>query len=227
MTILAIGDSFTFGAELNDCPGPEELSINCRQYWNPERTHMLEAKPSQFAWPALLSQRLNTDLVNLGLIGGSNDRIFRLAVTESSKKHYDLVICAWTSVNRLDISYQGEECPVTANVPVWPWVKSYYADHYDQNRVTEKWLSQLLTLQSYFKIHNQKYIFVNAVKNIIFSDYDYLKKQIDFTHYIDYEHSFQDWCNDLPRGPGGHFLEQGHQLVSDRLFEFVKNNNLL
>jgi lysophospholipase L1-like esterase len=221
MTILAIGDSFTFGAELPDVP--KFLGTSGRHFWNDQTLELIDARPSQFAWPELLAKKLNQQVNNLSAVGGSNDRIFRLAVNESSLSCYDLVICAWTAVGRLDISHNGEECMVSSNVPVWPWVKAYYADHYNNLQEQQKWLSQLICLQSYFQQRNQKYIFVNALKNQIDSKYNYLVQQLDHRYFVNWHGSFQDWCKNTSRGTGGHFLEDGHRLVAERLYKFLSD----
>jgi lysophospholipase L1-like esterase len=221
MTILAIGDSFTFGAELPDVP--TTLGLSGRHFWNEQTLASIDVKTSQFAWPELLAKKLNQKVNNLSAVGGSNDRIFRIAVNESSLSRYDLVICAWTSLGRLDLWFNGEECMISPNVPVWPWVKIYYSDHYNKLQEQQKWLSQLICLQSYFQQKNQKYIFVNALKNNIDPGYNHLVQQLDPRYFVNWSGSFWNWCKDLPCGPGGHFLEEGHQLVAERLYKFLSD----
>ena len=80
--ILAIGCSFTHGAEL-----PDET----------------EDHPSQFAWPQLVANRLDANITNLGLNGGSNSRIFRLAVEQAAKKSQIGRAHVWNS-SHTDIS---------------------------------------------------------------------------------------------------------------------------
>lgn len=215
MTILAVGDSFTFGAEL---PGiPADLGIFGNDYNNQQ------IDPSPLAWPQLLADRLKQPVTNLGLSGSSNSRIFRRTVEACALDRYELVICSWTSLDRLDVTYSGKECTTTAGNPVWPWVKSYYLDHYTTEHATQTWLAQILALQSYLKQCQQQYIFVNSIRPMISKKYSHLVNQIDFDHYLDWNNSFQDWTCGLPRGHRGHFLEEGHVIVAQRLFEFYQN----
>ena len=129
MTILAVGDSFTFGAELSDLPSPVAGFFG-NDYYDYDTNQVRPMAPSNLAWPALLAQRLGQDLDNHSVIGGSNSRIFRRAVLDHSAKPYSLIICAWTQLPRIDVAYENKECPVAANNPKWPWIKNYFADHY-------------------------------------------------------------------------------------------------
>jgi hypothetical protein len=225
MTILTLGDSFTFGAELQDVPS--SLAPTGQHQWDDQNQQLIPVNPSKFAWPSLLGEKFNQEVENMAVVGGSNSRIFRRAVASGIEKNYDLIICAWTSIARLDISYQGQECVLIAGNPVWPWAKTFFADHFEFNQEIEKWLAQVLALQSLFKIRNQKYIFVNALKNNVMPEYNYLVQHIDKEFYLDWDRGFQAWCKHSPRGPGGHFLEQGHELVANNLENFIKQKNLL
>ena len=225
MTILTLGDSFTFGAELQDVPS--ELTLTGQHKWDYQNLQSIPVDPSKFAWPSLLGERFNQEVENMAVVGGSNSRIFRQAVASGIKKNYDLIICAWTSISRLDISHQGQECVITARTPVWPWAKTFFADHFEYNQEIEKWLAQVLALQSFFKTRNQKYIFVNAINNNVIPEYNYLVQHIDKEFYLDWNSGFQAWCEHSPRGSGRHFLEQGHQLVANILENFIKQKNLL
>lgn len=226
MTILAIGDSFTFGAELPDVPAVT-FQISGRHYYNEEQKQTCEIMPSQLAWPALLGRELDLPVENKGLIGGSNDRIFRLAVSLTAKKKYNLVVCAWTAVGRLDISYRRQECAITPGFPCWDWVKTYYADHYNPDQEMQKWLAQIITLQSYFQIQGQPYVFVNSIRNSLDARWTNLAQKIDCSRYLGFNSSLREWCWGLPQGPDGHFLEQGHELVAKRFLKFVTDNDIL
>lgn len=224
MTILTVGDSFTFGAELSDVP--EYLDATGQHYWDNAASAFVKATPSQFAWPALLAQKLKQPVDNHGVVGVSNDRIFRHTIATTAQNQYSLVICAWTALERLDISYQGREVCISAGNPGWDWVKLYYADHYDQTKETEKWLVQILGMQSYFQQRNQKYILINTVPITKFPIHNYLINQIDFDYFFNWDSSMQHLCKDVPKGKSGHFLEQGHQIVANQLYEFIKQSKI-
>lgn len=216
MSILVIGDSLSFGSELLDMP--EHLGI----YGNNNADNGDLIQPSQYAWPSLLSKQLSIDVVNLSIAGGSNDRIFRLAVNESTINKYDLVICAWTSIDRFDFSYKGKDFPLTAGVDVslnFPWFKQYLADHYDSLKNQQRWLAQLISLQALFKQRQQPYLFVKSCDVSVNNSLSQIAKEIDEDNCVGWESNMVHWCAGLPFGKHGHFLEQGHEFVADRFID--------
>lgn len=90
-TLYVNGDSWTFGQELQD----ETVGDLTYKFYN--------------TWPWHVAQELKIpQLVNEGLGGGSNDRIFRKTIDyiRSYKGNYNelLVIVAWTTYERIEVS---------------------------------------------------------------------------------------------------------------------------
>jgi hypothetical protein len=224
MTILVIGDSFSFGAELSDQPPANYIDDYGLTWRSPTATESQPLTPSVYAWPSLLETMSGHQVVNMSLVGGSNGRIFRLATMESLTKKYDMIICAWTSHSRQDWSYNGRELPVSAvmaTAPRFPGVKEYYKTHYDDKLAQMATRSQILALQNHFKFIKQSYRFVNTFSlNLEFKDHKY----VDTANYIQLHDTMLQWCKNLPSGPGGHFLEQGHQLVANTIYEHIKRD---
>jgi hypothetical protein len=211
--ILALGCSFTYGAELAD----ETLT-----------------SPSQLAWPSLLANKLSANVTNLGRNGGSNSRIYRLAVENTLKHDYDLVICAWTDIMRLDITYQGEEMPVTINSS-WidkdfSYLKTFIVNHHDERHILQTWMTQVLTLQEFFKRKNQKYLFLNMPgtfykHHLEIQQLEYFIDSIDSKYFMGWDEGrgMVDWQGDCPLGPAGHPLEIGHQRIANKIYEHISN----
>jgi|LakMenEpi03Aug12_release.lakeMendotaPanAssembly.Ray.scaffolds.fasta_scaffold49262_3 lysophospholipase L1-like esterase len=219
MSILVIGDSLSFGSELSDVP--EHLGL----YGNDNAADGRTTQPSQYAWPSLLAKRLGTTVDNLSIAGGSNDRIFRLALSKSVKNKYSLVICAWTTVDRFDFSYQGKDLPLTAGADAslhFPWFKQYFVNHYDSTKSQQRWLAQLLSLQAFFAQQQQPYLFAKGCKVVVHESLNYLSRKIDTKYCVNWESDMMSWCVALPQGENGHFLEQGHQLVADRFIDKIQ-----
>ena len=206
--ILTLGDSYTYGYELSN--------------------------PTKDAWPVKLADSLACDVKNLGIPGGSNDRIFRLAVSELVRNTYDIVICAWTEVSRLDLTANGQEFQVTG-ASTWhhdrfPWIKEYYANHYSERHAVETWLTKVIALQEFFKARKQKYIFVNMNCNWDHANYykelglEHLVNSIDKTYYPGWDigEGLSGWQGDCPKGPGGHPLELGHQRIAEKFYEHIR-----
>lgn len=226
MTILVVGDSLSYGAELPDLPSAH-AGIFGNDFWDPTALQAHEHPPSSLAWPQLLATRLAHPVHNLSLIGGSNSRIHRVTMSAVAQHSYDLVICAWTQLTRIDVTYQGRECPVAANNPKWPWVKNYFADHYSTEQELERQLALVLSLQSFLQAQAVPYVFVDAIRWLHGRNrHDHMLKLVDLEPYAFWGTSLMDMSADagVPHGWGGHFLEAGHELVAEHLFDFVHSN---
>jgi len=214
MKLLAIGDSFTHGLELPDCPIHEGSATSA---------------PSQLSWASKLASDLGYELTNLSIPGGSNSRIFRLALDKSLKNSYDLIICQWTEISRIDWQLNQRDFPVTANSH-WlhkqvPAVDQYYKNHYNDDHAMQTWLAQVVTLQNHFKQQGQSYLFISmqGFKNIK-DRFRHMAQAVDPEFYIGWPHGgLTEYMGDCPKGPAGHPLELGHQLITEHVKKYIRN----
>lgn len=219
MTILLVGDSYAYGSELKDSP--------LTSWRDPGK---ISHPPSQFCFGSLYAKAVGQDIENYSLPGGSNDRTFRYVIEKSLEKKYDLIICVWTTLARMDMTYMGVDMPITyANTEYFkdsfPWFKQIYLNHHDPIKEAQSWFAKLITLQSHFNLIKQNYVFMNSC--IPASDFKHIPKSkdrfIDRKKFIGYkDKSLMEWCSHLPQGAGGHFLEEGHELVAKKMLEFIK-----
>ena len=217
MKILALGDSFTYGSELPDC---DEFAPGFG--WNKL------PPPSSLSYPALVADTLGATLTNLSMPGGSNSRIYRLAVDAVCKEKYDIVICGWTEIARMDLQFANKDTPASANTMSYahkkfPWLTSYYKLHYNDIQAYQTWLAQVIGLQSYFKSINQQYVFA-SIQGLpaIDSQFNHLVGQVDKDHYIGWPRTgMTEWMGDCPKGPRGHPLESGHQRIAEKINEHI------
>jgi hypothetical protein len=236
MTILAVGDSFTFGLELSDLPSNAmDLFGN---YLDDTNQNPRPAEPSKLAWPSLLANTLGHDVVNISTPGASNDWIFKKTVEHVLKNRYDFVICAWTTIDRYNFSYQQQELQLSASnrsVTDWfPWFKDFVTDHHDFKISYDTWICRIVTLEAFLKQHQQPYLFANAMSPHMFYDSGDLCSSFgndvnlffDQSRYIDWWSGFDKWCQQYPTGKYGHFLEDGHRHVASRVHKFIEMNNL-
>jgi len=223
--IYCIGDSFTAGDELPD--------------WSPKALNQNEPYPiSQLAWPALLEKQLNVPVKNLGRGGCGNTRIVKRAI-DATLSGADIVIVAWSNPSRIELAdEQGlfDAWPTrNADTIAAAFIRSilikWFAVH--QNNMCDQWsytawLRQIILLQSFFKTHNQKYLMLSAdplhkhakYRNNFLS----LRNEVDPTYFIGWpNNSMLDWAHGLPKGPGCHFLEEGHQVIANKVDEYIRN----
>ena len=135
--ILTIGDSFTFGDELDD-------------------------RLTQ-AWPYLLGKSLNQHVVNLGQSGTCNDSMVRKILAHTTTNYYDLIIVAWTDHNRFECWSDHVNRPITImpeSLANLPWTDDFYRYSYNDNFSLNRWYQQILLLQQYLKSRNLNYLFV-------------------------------------------------------------------
>ena len=217
MKILTVGCSFTFGSELPDVPVD---------------TFYYKIPPSQFAWPSVLGNMYDAEVTNLSLPGGSNSRIFRVVLDESLKNNYDLVICGWTDLSRVDLKHNQIDLPTTV-LSEWafkkyPWVENYYKHHYDDDHSLQVWLTQIVALQNHFKYNNQKYLFLSMDRPFYIdpakSKFKHIFESVDADYYIGWPTvGMTTFMGDCPKGPDGHPLELGHQRIAERIDEHIRN----
>ncbi len=221
MKILVLGDSTTFGAELSDLP-TTRFGIYGNDYINNFGEQEF-CPPSKRAWPALLAARLGCEVNNQSIVGGSNDRIFRLAIEQTLLQSWDLVICAWTNVGRFDLTDGVRDIAVSPNSHhELKWVKEYMALHWDPVRDDVNFLTKLIALQSYFAQKSQPYLFVKSTGIQLCSEVQALHQQLDKTHCVDWHSNFYTWAKEYPLGPDGHLLEQGHVRIADIMYSRVQ-----
>lgn len=222
MKILVLGDSSTFGAELSDLPA-KHFGPHGNDYVDSNGLPKI-SPPSQSAWPALLAQQLGCEVSNQSLVGGSNDRMFRLAIEQTLLDRWDLVICAWSAVDRFDLATGNRDLVLSVNCHFdFNWIKQFVALHYTSERADENFVIKLIALQSYFAYKKQPYLFVKSCAINLHPSVKALHNEIDLTYCVDWDRHFYDWTSQDPRGPDGHFLEQGHRTVADKMYQYVRD----
>lgn len=207
--ILTLGDSFTWGDELAD------------------RTAE--------AWPYLLGQRFNHEVTNLGEPGASNDQIVRLAVEETVKQRYDLVVVAWADQNRLEAWSEVDQQikSINAHSTFMPWIQDYYKHSYNDEYNLEKKSLQMLLLQQHFKQIAQPYFFANVSGRHLayrqnYNKFGYIWDTYDTSCIVGwYDGGLVEWAGDAPRGPNGHPLSLGHERIADEFTKYIKMYNKL
>lgn len=219
--IYTIGDSFTFGDEL---PG----SIILKNF----------IKPSELAWPSLLEKKWNKPVTNLGRPASGNTRLIKRAMDCVFKGDAEFIIVAWTS------PYRIEWCDSDGIYDIWAGRNIKFLDDHRKVLVEimerdncdnvdrwqyNQWLRDVILLQSFFKIHNQRYLMLQShlsqkLNNRWWGEYTNLTDQVDSTYFLGWpSEGMTEWIGNTTRGPGGHPLEDGHQQIAKKIDEYIRN----
>ena len=205
--IFCFGDSFTYGHELSN--------------------------PNKHAWPSVLGNLLRDTCENHSMSGATNSWISRTAVTKCLESRPDIAIVSWTTPNRYEFfkTANNNISSVCVNVD-WAssnnFAKQLYTDWHDNDGKHLEWIHQILILQNFFKQQKIKYIFASVFdmpgKNQNNEQINKLTSYIDKANYIGYPNgNFLEWTRNTELGKGGHPLEQGHQLIAEKMYEYIRN----
>lgn len=208
--IYAIGDSFTYGEEL----------------------------PSQdLAWPALLAQKLNTTVNNKGRRATGNTRIVKRTIDAVINKA-DGVVIGWSDCCRREFADEFGVFDLWAgrNTSLFHGSMSHRSDiikymtAYDSPEYYyTDWLRKVILVQSLVKLHNMPCVMfvavgANRLHNSYASKYPDLVGMIDHSMFVDDMYtSTAEWTYGTPIGPNGHPLEQGHQIIAEKIHEHIRN----
>ena len=213
MRLLAVGDSFTYGEELTD---------------------------RSVSWPCLLADRLGYELTTLALPAKGNDYMVRKVIENADE--YDLIVVAWSHFARLEFADEH------GIYDIWPGnagnlftnelsyrkdILSYINRHHDDQYSYSRYLINIILLQNYFKQNNKKYIMLTSFNQNYIGDLAHVKFREKLSHLVDKvdqqyyigwpDKTMMEWTYGTAKGPGGHFLEQGHRIVADNVYEHIRH----
>ena len=209
--IYAIGDSFTFGDELAD------------------KTH---------AWPSVLSRLLNQTIINKGRPATGNWRMVKRAI-DAVLDQSKMVIIGWSDPCRrefaddigiydiwagrnwraLQIDNSTHRIDLIKYMTAYDTPEFYYVN----------WLRQIILIQSLCKLHDVSCVMFNACGAETYhrqysQNHKVLVDSIDHSMFVDnMAISVGEWCYGTPHGPNGHPLEQGHEIIADKIYEHIRN----
>ena len=203
MKLLAVGDSFTYGDELSNLTN---------------------------AWPYLLGSMIDYEVTNLGIPSGGNTQMIRKVIENCND--YDLIVVAWTHFARIEFSDNN------GTYDIWPGCYSKlfvnkleyrkqlieYLTHYHNDQYLYKqYLLNIILLQHFLKQNNKRYIMLDAFSNNRYRNLD-STLTVDSTNYLGWPNeSMMEWTYGCTRGPNGHFLEDGHKRIADKINEHIRN----
>jgi lysophospholipase L1-like esterase len=202
MKLLTVGDSFTYGEELDNRAN---------------------------AWPNVLATTNRYELTNLAEPGSGNTRIVRNCIQHVDQ--YDMVIIAWSHFARIEFAdeygiydtWPGHRGLLfNDNLEFRKKILSYITNYHNDNYLYNQYLINIILLQNYLKSNNKKYIMLNSFgRNKIDNN---LIDQIDKELFLGWPNqSMMEWTYGCAKGPGGHFLEDGHIKVAEKINEHIRH----
>jgi hypothetical protein len=204
MKLLTVGDSFTYGEELSNLNN---------------------------SWPYLLGNKLGYEITNLAKPGSGNTRMVRHAVEQVN--NYDMIIIAWSHFARTELADENgfydlwPGCSTLPHREFSSWrseVINYYSKHHNDQYLYNQYLINVVLLQNFLNANNKKYIMLDAFGNNNYRKNDIIVDQIDSTYYVGWPNeTMMEWAHGTTQGPNGHFLEQGHEQVTNKIYEHIRH----
>jgi hypothetical protein len=214
--VLTVGDSFTYGDELTDVTQ---------------------------AWPYVLQTKLSCELTNLGKSGVGNTSMVRTVIEHAAD--YDLIIVAWSHFARIEFAdehgifdtWPGHHgVTFTKDLAYRIELLKYITLHYSDEYLYKQYLTNIVLLQSYAQQSDKKLLMLDAYGNNVMmrfsTDFRNISNQVEPTQFMGWQGTtidncfgltMMEWTHGTPNGPGGHFLEEGHAIVADKIYEHIRN----
>ena len=205
-TTSQTGNPISEKTQGNEETRPVHLQVNCMQIYTvgDSFTYGEELENRFKAWPYLLAEKINGDVINDGKPAGSNDYMIRKLidhVLSGKEKTPDIVVIGWSSPGRIEWAdevgafdiwpgYRGKL--FDADGTVWRHDLSSYIDRFHSGTwLHRRFVSQVLTTKSFLESMGIKYIMVNVVqneyyKNLTFENHESYTKNIDKKYFIEY-----------------------------------------
>jgi hypothetical protein len=130
--------------------------------------------PATSSWPALLAQKLNAEVVNDAVSGGTNYRTVYRTI-KNSKEDFDLYIIAWTTYARFTFYKSNNNFEINFNPQLknniygsenfyTAWGETLYKVWYNELYSFKLWLQQIIQLQA---VIDKPLLMINTMHNNI------------------------------------------------------------
>ena len=208
--IYAIGDSFTYGDEL-------------------------ESRDK--AWPAVLSKLIDKPVVNKGHPATGNTRMVKRAI-DAVIDQAEMIVIGWSDCNRQEFAddigiydlWAGRNFRAVQRDNSHRIDRIKYMTAYDNPEYYyADWLRKVILVQSLCKLHNIPCIMFIACgahesHQRYYKNFQKLVDQIDASMFVDgMFNSVAEWCYGTPYGPNGHPLEAGHKVIANKIHDHIRN----
>lgn len=183
-----------------------------------------EVTISSLAWPAVLGEMLNYEVINHGVPGAGNAEI-AANVLRTTFEENDLCVILWSHFTRYDYHVYAQD--MTGNRI---WARNEYADMLARNPIDETWWKEHNRVKNWLTIHHTcmylKSKNIEFVHMLGIVDYDtYPKIELDIPNIID-EHQPIDFiidrALDADINPPGHPGTGSQRLIAQIFYDRIK-----
>lgn len=234
--IYVTGDSFSFGQELCDHKhGPSFFDIT------PQMRNM--------SYTGLIAKEWQvTEITNTSYPGGSNDRIFRMIISDlpvlfsKVKPEEIFVFISMTHASRREFfdkklnkysTFISNFAPPKENKAVYSLWENYVLNFDHHREQAERYVSQLLSIQAFLKGLGIDNLITRSMNDDVLFTNAYSSLPAEVLSLIDKKHfpdllPFNNYCGrlGLPFGPDHHPLEDGHAAWAKYLMQYMQTNNI-
>lgn len=199
--LITHGCSFTYGEELAD--------------------------PALSSWPRLVANHFDLELLNLAKPAYSNDLMIGDLVNLELGSS-DLVVVGWTSLMRLGLKDQAGAYSIRAHArgldPTRQQINELLLKTLDLNWMVDRWLQQVLLMQSYLESKGVEYRFLAAFDCLsVVPDLHPLANKVNKDKFIGWpRQQMVEMIYPTALAPKGHPAEAGHKLIADEVIKSVQ-----
>ena len=210
--LLCTGCSFTYGEELPD--------------------------PRTEAYPYQLGKLMNAFVINKGLMGASNDYIFRETVNSAMNHDPGFVVVQWSEINRLELhanatvdigryrDYTGVlQTNIRGTGQGVSFIDDYYKHWWNEELALRQYISHVIALQQMLEQRDIDYVMMNAfgtqkvIPKYQIKEYEY----VDQSRFLGWpDEGFVEWVYGTEIMPKGHPGPEAHKIVADKLHEYFE-----
>lgn len=227
--ILAFGDSFIAGTELNEDSFDTFVNIIVNRL----SFNDVDNITKKLSFPAIIAEKLSLPYYNYAMTGGSNDRSVRKLI-EIIKQYPDsLILFGYTATDRKELFYAGEgnnfgkdsdnfiQLGIQFDYPkanlVYPLNRAF-VEHfsYPYNNIDQT----ITTVEAIVRMYNATVIHLPLFKENI---------SVEFDNIYDFEghQNFNSWGDSLgfKRTRYNHFPIEAHKKLANNLVSYIHNEN--
>jgi hypothetical protein len=248
--LIAFGDSFTFGTDLEDCiqtHAGNEQEKYIKYHYNkgrycglfhhePSIDHRIRTTSSMYSyktWPALLAHHQGKEYLCHAKGGASNDQITRLIYNYVNEFNInDLIVINWTWIDRIEV-HNPENNPTRQWEQINPHstsehAKLYYKHFFSELSSKYNTLKDIIAIKNLLTLKNIPYLMTSVDELTVDTKWhipDYvLNIQNEVKDDIIWfeNKGFYNWAKDkgFKISDTWHPLEEAHQAA----FEYIRDN---